>query len=120
MTFPRKRRNDHLVNRGLYALRRPLAPGSHQRKIEPQTHRLGTQPFGQRAIALQLRAVALDLAVEKFLEAAADVLTGLVVDDPAHPLIVDKTAVEDHSRHFALATAGALQITRQRVFTYVL
>src|ERR1700680_1378873 len=33
-------------------LRRPLAPGAHQRKIEPQANRLGTQSFCQCGIAL--------------------------------------------------------------------
>src|ERR1700679_3942678 len=77
------------------SLRRPLAPGAHQRKVQAQAHRLGAESSGQHGIALQLRPVALDLAVEELFEAAAAVLTRLVVDDPAYPLLVDEAAIED-------------------------
>ena len=61
VTFPRKRPGDRLVNRwrlpktvSSIPLRRPLAPRPHQREIQTQAYRFGTQSFGQQGVALQL------------------------------------------------------------------
>src|SRR5579863_9857663 len=117
-TFPRKRpppgerRSAHLG--------RPLAPGAHQREIQAQADRLGAESPGQQGIALKLRSIALDLAVEELLEAAADVLARFVVDDPAHSLAVDKTPIEDHSCRLAGPAVRTPQMARQSVFADIL
>src|SRR5271156_2642339 len=79
-----------------HILRQPLAPGAHEGKIQTHAHGLRPQLFRQLRVTLELRAVALDLALQKLLPAAARVLARLVVDDPANSVLVDEASVEDH------------------------
>src|ERR1035438_8309647 len=78
-------------------LRRPFAPGSHERKIQAGPYRLGTQFSGQQRVALQLRPIALDLAIQKLRESSAAVLARLVVDDPTGAALIDEATVEHGS-----------------------
>src|SRR5271168_1764313 len=91
----------------------PLPPSAHQGKIQPQAHRFGPEFLRQARVALQLRRVTLDLAIEKLLHAAAQVLAGLVVNHPTHAGIVDEAAIEDHTPHLALP------MPRKRVFAKI-
>src|SRR5258706_16356075 len=63
--------------RGRAPSMRPLPPGGEKREIEPE-HRLAESE--RACIGLELRAVALALAVEKDFAVRALVAAGLVVD----------------------------------------
>ena len=83
-----------------FTLRSPLpiptpAKPSTRESRAPCGSAPGIEPRHDLGVALQLRPVALLLAVQKFLHATALVAAGLVVDDPARAVGVDEGAVDD-------------------------
>ncbi len=71
-----------------------LAQLAHQREVQRRFHGLGAEAAGECHVAFELGAIAIELAIQEFLQARAFVAARLEVDDPADALGIDEGAVD--------------------------
>ena len=71
-----------------------MAERREQREIEPKLHGPPIEILKKAGVAHKLPAITLVLAIEKLLAIGAFVAAGLVIDDPAHALSIDKSAID--------------------------